>query len=119
MTDDLNDAERGKRAAAVKALDWIKDGMKVGLGTGSTAKWFVDLLAEHLNQTGKQIVVGVRAVPNLLTCGRQGLYNHNNMDHSIWMGLRAAAALNEHGVEDGQRHWYNHLDQFRHLRIVD
>ena len=55
MNDTLNDAERGKRAAATKALDWIQDGMKVGLGTGSTAKWFVDLLAEHLAETGKQI----------------------------------------------------------------
>lgn len=55
MNDTLNDAERGKRAAAIKALDWIQDGMKVGLGTGSTAKWFVDLLAEHLAETGKQI----------------------------------------------------------------
>ena len=51
MADDLDDAERAKRAAAKKALDWIQDGMKVGLGTGSTAKWFVDLLAE----SGRQI----------------------------------------------------------------
>jgi ribose 5-phosphate isomerase A len=56
MGEDLNDAERAKRAAAVRALDWIEDGMKVGLGTGSTAKWFVDLLAEHLAETGKKIV---------------------------------------------------------------
>jgi ribose 5-phosphate isomerase A len=56
MTVDLNDAERAKRAAAIRALDWIEDGMKVGLGTGSTAKWFVDLLAEHLAETGKTIV---------------------------------------------------------------
>ncbi len=52
MADDLNDAERAKKAAAARALDWIQDGMKVGLGTGSTAKWFVDLLAE----SGKQVV---------------------------------------------------------------
>ena len=56
MTDDLNEAERGKRAAAIKALEWVQDDMKLGLGTGSTAKWFVDLLAGHLNETGKQIV---------------------------------------------------------------
>lgn len=56
MTDNLPPAELGKRAAAMKALEWIEDGMKVGLGTGSTAKWFVDLLAEHLAATGKKIV---------------------------------------------------------------
>ncbi|HUV32876.1 MAG TPA: ribose-5-phosphate isomerase RpiA [Devosiaceae bacterium] len=48
MTDDLSPAERGKRAAAARALEFVEDGMKLGLGTGSTAKWFVDLLAERM-----------------------------------------------------------------------
>ena len=43
---DLPPAERAKRAAALRAIDFVQDGMTVGLGTGSTAKWFVDLLAE-------------------------------------------------------------------------
>ena len=43
---DLSPAEKGKRAAALRALDYVADGMVIGLGTGSTAKWFVDLLAE-------------------------------------------------------------------------
>ena len=55
MTDALPSAELAKRAAALRALEWIEDGMTVGLGTGSTAKWFVDLLAEHLSETGKTI----------------------------------------------------------------
>ena len=53
---DLPPAELGKRAAALRALDWVQDGMKIGLGTGSTAKWFVDLLADHLTESGKRIV---------------------------------------------------------------
>ena len=48
MTDDLPAAERGKRAAAARALEYVEDGMKLGLGTGSTASWFVDLLAERM-----------------------------------------------------------------------
>lgn len=51
MTDDLPPAEKGKRAAALRALDYVEDGMVMGLGTGSTAKWFVDLLAE----SGKKV----------------------------------------------------------------
>lgn len=45
MSEQLSPAEAAKRAAALKALDLVEDGMRVGLGTGSTAKWFVDLLA--------------------------------------------------------------------------
>jgi ribose 5-phosphate isomerase A len=33
-----------KRQAAAQALEYVRDGMKLGLGTGSTAKHFVELL---------------------------------------------------------------------------
>ena len=55
MTDDLPAAERGKRAAADRALDFVEDGMKLGLGTGSTARWFVDLLARRMRAEGLEI----------------------------------------------------------------
>ena len=37
-----------KRAAAAKALDYVQDGMNIGLGTGSTAEAFLDLLAARV-----------------------------------------------------------------------
>jgi len=37
-----------KRQAAGRALEEVRDGMKLGLGTGSTAKHFVDLLGEKV-----------------------------------------------------------------------
>ena len=37
-----------KRQAAARALERVADGMKLGLGTGSTAKHFVDLLGERV-----------------------------------------------------------------------
>jgi ribose 5-phosphate isomerase A len=40
--------ESHKRAAAARAVDYIKDGMKVGLGTGTTAEAFLDALAPRL-----------------------------------------------------------------------
>ncbi|MHA1529262.1 MAG: ribose-5-phosphate isomerase RpiA [Alphaproteobacteria bacterium] len=55
MTDDLPAAERGKRAAAERALEFVEDGMTLGLGTGSTARWFVDLLARRMRAEGLQI----------------------------------------------------------------
>jgi ribose 5-phosphate isomerase A len=55
MTDILSTAALGKRAAAARALEFVEDGMKLGLGTGSTAKWFVDLLARRIKAEGLQI----------------------------------------------------------------
>lgn len=40
-------ADDQKKAAALAALDYVKPGMKVGLGTGSTAAHFVRALAER------------------------------------------------------------------------
>src|ERR1700712_6052047 len=37
-----------KCQAAARALEHVSDGMKLGLGTGSTAKHFVDLLGEKV-----------------------------------------------------------------------
>ena len=39
-------ADEQKKAAAIAAVDYIKPGMKVGLGTGSTADHFIRALAE-------------------------------------------------------------------------
>ena len=37
-----------KREAAGRALDYVRPGMRLGLGTGSTAKHFVELLGERV-----------------------------------------------------------------------
>jgi ribose 5-phosphate isomerase A len=42
------DIDAQKRAAAARALDFVRPGMRLGLGTGSTAKPFVELLAERV-----------------------------------------------------------------------
>ncbi len=39
-----------KKAAALAALDYIGDGMKVGLGTGSTANCFIDALGARVRE---------------------------------------------------------------------
>jgi ribose 5-phosphate isomerase A len=46
-----------KRQAAARALEEVQDGMRLGLGTGSTAKHFVELLGERVKAGLK--VVGV------------------------------------------------------------
>ena len=42
------DVEAQKRAAAARALEFVKPGMRLGLGSGSTARHFVELLAERI-----------------------------------------------------------------------
>src|SRR5215471_7410419 len=44
-----------KRQAAARALDEVRNGMQLGLGTGSTAKHFVELLGERVS-TGLKVV---------------------------------------------------------------
>src|SRR6202161_333216 len=44
----LMDVEAEKRAAAARAVDFVRPGMRLGLGTGSTARHFVDLLGERV-----------------------------------------------------------------------
>lgn len=47
-----------KRAAAAQAMEFVRPGMRLGLGTGSTAEHFVELLAERVRAG-----LGVVAVP--------------------------------------------------------
>ncbi len=45
-----------KREAAAEALKFVESGMRLGLGTGSTAKIFVDLLADRMNRENLQLL---------------------------------------------------------------
>src|SRR5215468_3015662 len=60
-----------KRQAAARALEEVRDGMKLGLGTGSTAKHFVELLGARvragLNVVGVPTSEATRA--DALACG--------------------------------------------------
>ncbi len=48
-------ADAQKRAAAVRAVEYVRPGMRLGLGTGSTAKHFVELVGERV-RAGLDIV---------------------------------------------------------------
>lgn len=48
-----------KEQAARQALSYVKSGMVVGLGTGSTVKYFVEMLGEELKAGRLKNVVGV------------------------------------------------------------
>jgi ribose 5-phosphate isomerase A len=49
-----------KQQAARSALDYIRSGMILGLGTGSTTRYFIDMLGEEIQ---KGSLGGIKAVP--------------------------------------------------------
>jgi ribose 5-phosphate isomerase A len=53
----MMDSDNQKRQAAARALEFVQPGMRLGLGTGSTARHFVALLGERVR--GGLQVIGV------------------------------------------------------------
>lgn len=55
MGADLSPADRAKQAAARRSVDFVRDGMKLGLGTGSTAAFMVRALAARVQAEGLDV----------------------------------------------------------------
>lgn len=55
MPTDLSPIEKAKFVAAKRASQLVEDGMRVGLGTGSTAAWLVRCLGERVRDESLQI----------------------------------------------------------------
>ncbi len=56
MTDNLSPIDTAKFVAAKRASEMVEDGMKVGLGTGSTAAWLVKCLGERVQHQSLRII---------------------------------------------------------------
>ena len=48
--------DESKRQAAQRSMEYVQDGMRIGLGTGSTAKFVLELLGERVRNEGLKIV---------------------------------------------------------------
>jgi ribose 5-phosphate isomerase A len=55
MQKSKEQIDQEKREAARTALRWVRDGMALGLGTGSTADYFIQLLGERIRTEGLKI----------------------------------------------------------------
>jgi ribose 5-phosphate isomerase A len=64
MTQDAN-----KRQAAAAALSYIKDGMALGVGTGSTVDIFIELLAPFAGKLGNVVSSSERSTKKLENIG--------------------------------------------------
>jgi ribose 5-phosphate isomerase A len=64
----LSQASQKKRAA-LAALDYIKDGMALGVGTGSTVEHFIEALADHKHRLGPVVSSSERSTRQLQSLG--------------------------------------------------
>lgn len=55
MHANLSPIDKAKFVASKRAVDYVESGMKVGLGTGSTAAWMVKCLGEMVRDDGLKI----------------------------------------------------------------
>lgn len=56
MSGELSPIDKAKFVAAKRAAEMVEDGMRVGLGTGSTAAWLVRCLGQMVQDDGLKIV---------------------------------------------------------------
>ncbi|MGJ8622568.1 MAG: ribose-5-phosphate isomerase RpiA [Yoonia sp.] len=55
MSSQLTPIDMAKFIAAKQATEYVEDGMNVGLGSGSTAAWFIQCLGEMVRDEGLKI----------------------------------------------------------------
>ena len=66
MVKDPNSNNKEKEAAARASLQFVKEGQVVGLGTGSTAAYFIQLLGEQVKNG-----LRIRGIPSSVRSGGQ------------------------------------------------
>lgn len=86
MSDTLSPIDTAKFVAAKKAVEFVEDGMKVGLGTGSTAAWMVRCLGELVRDEGLTIT-GVPTSTRTAELARQQGIKVVSLDEAKWIDL--------------------------------
>ena len=83
---ELSAADTAKRAAARRAVDFVQDGMRLGLGTGSTAAFMVKRLGERVRGEGLR-VMGVPTSSRTAAMARDEGINVVTLDEAKWLDL--------------------------------
>ncbi len=86
MPADLSPIDKAKFVAAKKAVEYVHPGMKVGLGTGSTAAWMVRCLGERVREEGLRIT-GVPTSTRTAELARAVGINVVSLDDAKWLDL--------------------------------
>ncbi|MEM1077637.1 MAG: ribose-5-phosphate isomerase RpiA [Pseudomonadota bacterium] len=86
MSGELSPIDRAKYVAAKRAVAFIEDGMRVGLGTGSTAAWMVRHLAETVAEEGMQVTCVATSTRTAELARELGL-TVTTLDEVKWLDL--------------------------------
>ncbi len=86
MTGELSPIDKAKFVAAKRAADFVEDGMRVGLGTGSTAAWLVRCLGEMVEEDGLKIR-GVPTSTRTAELAREVGIEVISLDEARWLDL--------------------------------
>ena len=81
-----NPIDMAKYASAKRAVDYVEDGMRVGLGTGSTAAWMVRCLGELVRNEGLR-VTGVPTSTRTRTLANEVGVPVTTLDEAKWLDL--------------------------------
>ncbi len=86
MVAELSPIDRAKYVASRRSVDFVEDGMKLGLGTGSTAAWMVRCLAERVREEGLKVTC-VSTSTRTAALGRELGLKVVTMDEVTWLDL--------------------------------
>ena len=86
MTGELSPIDKAKFVAARRAADFVEDGMRVGLGTGSTAAWLVRCLGEMIREDGLKFR-GVPTSTRTAELARDVGIEVISLDEAKWLDL--------------------------------
>ncbi|MGH1367180.1 MAG: ribose-5-phosphate isomerase RpiA [Maritimibacter sp.] len=86
MSANLSPIDTAKFVASKRAVDFIEDGMRVGLGTGSTAAWMVRCLGERVREEGLKIS-GVPTSTRTAELARQVGIKVVSLDEARWLDV--------------------------------
>ncbi|MEM6728970.1 MAG: ribose-5-phosphate isomerase RpiA [Pseudomonadota bacterium] len=86
MAGELSPIDKAKFVAAKRAADYVESGMKVGLGTGSTAAWLVRCLGELVREDGLRIT-GVPTSARTASLARDVGIDVVSLDEARWLDL--------------------------------
>lgn len=86
MAGHLSPIDTAKYVAARRAVEFVEDGMKLGLGTGSTAAWMVRCLGEVIRKDGLRIT-GVPTSTRTAELARQVGIHVISLDEARWLDI--------------------------------